>query len=142
MTRRFLTTGMAALAMLAGGTPAMAQDKPALALELNAVQPSDKGCRLTFVVNNGLGAPLARAGFEVALFDATGIVDRITVLEFKDLPAGRTKVSRFELADVDCSKVGRVLVNAVTKCEGDGIDPAICEKQLTTTSKAGIQFGL
>ena len=33
---------------------------PALMLELNGAQPSEKGCRLTFVVTNNLGADSRR----------------------------------------------------------------------------------
>lgn len=115
---------------------------PALSLELNGVQPSEKGCRLTFLVANGLGADLARAAFEIALFNEAGVVDRLTVLEFKDLPAGKTKVSRFDLAGTDCTHVSRVLVNSVAECGGQGIEPAACLRGLKTSSRAGIPFGL
>ena len=75
---------LAVVLACAAASTASAQDaKPALALELNAVQPSEKGCRLTFVVANKLGAELSRAAFEVALFNDLGVVDRLTVLDFK-----------------------------------------------------------
>ena len=90
---------LAAIFTCAVASTALAQDaKPALQLELNAVQPSEKGCRLTFVVKNNLGAELSRAAFEVALFNELGVVDRLTVLDFKELPAGKTKVTRFNPA--------------------------------------------
>lgn len=121
--------------------PVSAQDKT-LALELNAVQPSDKGCRLTFVVQNGLGTTLAKAGFEIVLFDKAGVVDRISVLEFKDLVAGKTKVSRFDLAGVDCAQIGRVLINETKECSAEGVPVEACSRQLKTVSKAeGIDFG-
>lgn len=127
------------------GGPASAQDAtpaPSLQLELNAAQPSDKGCRLTFVVTNGLGADLARAAFELALFNDTGVVDRLTVLDFRDMPAGKTKVSRFDLAGADCAKLTRVLVNDATECVGQGIEPAACMRTLKTTTKSTIAFGV
>lgn len=114
---------------------------PALKLELNAVQPSDKGCRLTFVVNNGLAGNLERVAFELALFDRAGSVDRLTVLAFKDMPAGKTKVSRFDIAGLDCAGLGRVLVNEATECVGAGVDPADCMRRLTTATKVGVEFG-
>jgi hypothetical protein len=129
-----------------GSPHAMAQQAsapaPALSLELNGVQPSEKGCRLTFVVANELGADLTRAAFEIALFNEAGVVDRLTVLEFKDLPAGKTKVSRFDLAGTDCARVSRVLVNSVAECTGQGVEPAACLRGLKTSSRAGIAFGL
>ncbi|MDH4989017.1 hypothetical protein [Aminobacter anthyllidis] len=115
---------------------------PALVLELNAAQPSDKGCRFTFVVTNNLGAELSKAAFEIALFNEAGVVDRLTVLDFKELPAGKTKVTRFDLSGTDCTKVSRVLINQATDCAGAGIDAAACLKALRTESKSGIAFGI
>ncbi len=128
-----------------GGALAQEAASPApaaLSLELNGAQPSDKGCRLTFVVTNGLGADLGKAAFEIALFNDAGVVDRLTVLDFKDLPKGKTKVTRFDLAGTDCGKISRVLVNSATQCEGTGVDPNACTRQLKTETKAKIAFGV
>ena len=144
---RLLTS---ALAMSLGPVPAWAQSAPApasgpaqgpvLSLELNAAQPSEKGCRLTFVVNNVLGADLSKAAFEIALFNDAGVVDRLTVLDFKDLPAGKTKVTRFDLAGADCGKLSRVLINSATECTG--VEPAACMRALKTSTKTAIAFGV
>jgi hypothetical protein len=132
------------LAVSLGVVPAWAQSAPApsLNLELNAAQPSDKGCRLTFVVNNALGSDLSKAAFEIALFNEAGVVDRLTVLDFKDLPSGKTKVTRFDLAGADCGKLGRVLINSATECAGNGVEPATCMRGLKTSTKTGIAFGV
>jgi hypothetical protein len=114
---------------------------PALRLELNAAQPSDKGCRLTFVVSNRLSGDLERVAFELALFDKAGSVDRLAVLAFKDMPAGKTKVSRFDIAGLDCATLGRVLVNEATECVGAGVEPADCMRKLATATRAGVEFG-
>lgn len=142
---RLLTSTFAmSLAMV----PAWAQSAPApapasvLSLELNAAQPSEKGCRLTFVVNNALGADLSKAAFEIALFNEAGVVDRLTVLDFKDLPAGKTKVTRFDLAGADCGKLSRVLINSATECAGSGVDPAACMRALKTSTRTAIAFGV
>jgi len=150
---RLLTS---ALAISLGPAPAWAQSAPApaanpvsdpaqgpvLSFELNAAQPSDKGCRLTFVVNNALGTDLSKAAFEIALFNEAGVVNRLTVLDFRDLPAGKTKVTRFDLAGADCGKLSRVLINSATECAGNGVEPASCMRGLKTTTKTGIAFGV
>ena len=99
--------------------------RPSLNLELNGAQASDKGCRLTFVVTNNLGAELTKAAFEIALFNDAGVVDRLTVLDFNELPEGKTKVARFDLAGTNCAKISRVLVNTATECAGPGVDPRL-----------------
>ncbi|AWC23580.1 hypothetical protein CO731_03052 [Aminobacter sp. MSH1] len=148
MTRRArngrpLTAAMVVLLAAAGSAGAQsAPPAPALVLELNAAQPSDKGCRFTFVVTNNLGAELSKAAFEIALFNDAGVVDRLTVLDFKELPAGKTKVTRFDLSGTDCTKVSRVLINQAADCTGPGIASAACLKSLRTESKSGIAFGI
>lgn len=137
---------LAALALSLTATgPTLAQDNaakaPVLSLELNALQPTDSGCRLTFVVVNELAALLEKAAFEVALFDGSGQVNRLTILDFKDLPAGKTKVRRFDLNGSKCAEISRVLVNDATECAGPGIDPKACIRQLKTGGKAGVTFG-
>lgn len=145
-----------AAAFIAAVSPVSAQDAeapasgsapdpapgPALVLELNGVQPSDKGCRLTFVVTNDLGAELTRAAFEIALFNDAGVVDRLTVLDFNELPEGKTKVARFDLAGTDCTRISRVLVNHAAECTGPGIDPKACLSRLKPQTKSTIVFGM
>lgn len=139
---RLLTS---AFAMSLAMAPAWAEGSapvPALTLELNAAQPSDKGCRLTFLVNNGLGTDLSKAAFEIALFNQAGVVDRLTVLDFKDLPAGKTKVTRFDLAGTDCARISRVLINSATECAGTAVEPSACMRQLKTDTRTGMAFGV
>lgn len=131
-----------AIAALLASSPVLAQTPGKLQLELNAAQPTDKGCRLVFVIKNDLGASLTRAALEIAMFNEAGVVDRLSVLEFKDLVAGKTKVSRFELAGVQCTNISRLLVNGATACEGDGVQPQACQTALALSSKAGIEFGI
>lgn len=140
---RSLTCATALLPLAAW--PALAQQAasaPEITLELNGAEPSDKGCRLTFVVNNGLGAELSKAAYEIALFNEAGVVDRLTVLDFKELPAGKTKVTRFDLTGVDCAKISRILVNHATECAGEGVEPAACLRKLKTAAKTDIAFGM
>lgn len=137
----FVLSAAVATTLAWGAVAQETKTAPALTLELNGAQPSDKGCRLTFVVNNDLGAGLSKAAFEIALFNQEGVVDRLTVLDFKDLPAGKTKVTRFDLAGADCARISRVLVNSATECAGSGIEPTACLAHLKTRTKTAISFG-
>ena len=70
------------------------------------------------------------------------MVDRLTVLDFNELPAGKTKVARFDLAGTDCTRISRVLVNHATECAGAGVDPKACLRHLKPETKSGIVFGM
>ena len=133
----------AGMILLAVGTaPVTAQDgDAALKIELNGLEQVDKACRMTFVVENALAATITKAVFEVALFDAKGLVERLMVLDFRDLPKGRTRVRQFDAADTSCGVVSRILVNDATECAGEGLDPAACIAALRTSTTTQTKFG-
>ncbi len=136
-----LLTAVIAMSPACAGLAQAQEPAPALALELNGVEASQAGCRLTFVVTNDLGKALDKAAFEIVLFNQKGLVDRLSVLDFKALPAGKTKVRQFNLPDVDCPGVSRVLVNDATACEGDGIAASACIMNLKTETRSPVAFG-
>ena len=143
----FLRSLVAAAAFGAVAASAQEAEKPAAAdpsllVELNALQPSERGCRFTFVVTNQLGGELASAAFELVLFDTAGMVSRITIVDFKDLPEGKTKVRQFDFSGIDCTKLGRILVNDATECKGTGIEPKACIRHLKTETRSETVFGV
>jgi hypothetical protein len=122
----------------------LAQDAPSrkFALELNAIQAAEAGCRITFLATNNLGAPLDRAAVEVALFSASGAIHRIVTLDFKNLAEGKTKVLQFELAGLICEDLSRVLINDIGACEGAGLAPDSCMAGLVPTVRPDLTFGV
>lgn len=134
------------LSLLVGLTaPAFAQEAaaPKLLLELNAAQASEKGCRVTFLATNELGGQLDKASVEMALFNGTGAIERIVTLDFKGLTVGKTKVLQFELANLDCANLGRVLINDITACEGEGLAADACLVGLVPSARPeNIVFGV
>ena len=140
-----MKSAFALLPVLAGlAAPALAQETtaPQLLLELNAAQPSEKGCRITFLATNDLGGALDRASVEMALFNTSGAIERIVTLDFKGLTEGKTKVLQFDLAKTPCDGLSRVLINDVAACTGTGVEAGECLASLTTSNKSTIQFGL
>ncbi|KQV38539.1 MULTISPECIES: hypothetical protein [unclassified Rhizobium] len=111
-----------------------------LSVELNEVAPSEKGCKLTFVATNGLARSLDKASFEFVLFDGKGLVERMAVLDFRDLPAGKMKVRQFDLAGTKCDQVKSLLINDAPVCTGEGVAKDACMKALATGSKLPVEL--
>ena len=132
-----MLVGAAALA----ATPVIGQEAPSLSLELNALQPTESGCRVTFVATNRLGAELEKSAVEIALFGADGGIERLVSLDFRTMPDGKTRVLQFDLADLACDGVSRVLVNDIVACEGEGIEPRACLDRLETRTATTVAFG-
>lgn len=132
----------AVLGFCVAAGPSVAQDAPEkkLTIELNALSPSQKGCKLTFVAGNDLPQPIAKVSFEFVLFDAKGLVERMAVLDFRDLPSGKTKVRQFDLPGTQCDAVQSMLINDAPVCEGEGLDKAACMKSLLPSSKSPVSL--
>jgi hypothetical protein len=90
-----------------------------LRVELNALEAQDGACRLIFVAENP-GADLDALVLEAVLFDTAGRVAALTLLDFRDLPAGRMRVRSFDMAGLDCAALDRLLINDIATCEPTG----------------------
>jgi hypothetical protein len=137
----FLAGGLLALANIGDVYAQSAAAAPAAAgieVELNALTPSQKGCMMTFVALNGLASPVNKISFELAFFNEKNAVDRITVLDFQDLPQGRKRVRQFDMPNVKCESVTRILVNDTPVCDGPGAGE--CMKGLVTRSQISVPF--
>lgn len=133
----------AVLTTALGPLPAIAQDATgAFNLELNNAQSVDTGCRLTYVATNTMGTELSAVSYEVAVFDGTGVVNRLLILEFGRLQNDKRKVVQFDLADTSCDNISLLLVNNVSECTAaDGSTPD-CLGALVTGTRASIEFGV
>ena len=143
MKQTSLTLIAACAAALGTAHPAMAQEAETdggIALELNTLADNGNGCLMTFVVESSLDASIDKAAYEVVLFDGEGLVERMTVLDFQDVPAGRTRVRQFNIGDTTCEDVSRVLVNDVSACEGEGVADGACIEQLAVSSQSDVEF--
>ena len=132
-----------ALAALVAATTAKAQETAAaggLTIELNEVAPSQKGCKLTFVAGNEFAQSLSKVSFEFVIFDQKGLVERMAVLDFRDLPAGKTKVRQFDLPGTNCDAVKSLLINDAPACVGDGVQPGACMSGIKTGSKSEVEL--
>lgn len=125
---------------VAGGVAAQDAQSVGLSIELNEIAPSEKGCKLTFVADNGFEQSLSKVSFEFVLFDQKGLVERMAVLDFRDLPAGRTKVRQFDLPGTNCEAVKSLLINDAPACVGEGIDKGACMTGLKTGSKSAVEL--
>ncbi|MCD2172091.1 hypothetical protein [Rhizobium sp. C4] len=121
---------------------ALAQDKPALKVELNAVADVKESCRVTFLLTNGMPGEISKAALEFALFNKAGGVERLTALNFGRLQKGRTVVRQFDIPGGPCGAYSRILVNAVKSCDGMAGETDACEAALTAANKTGVDFGL
>ncbi len=133
----------AALAASLAVAPAFAQEASApkgLSVELNELAASPKGCLFTFVAGNSFDQQISKVSFEFVLFNEKGTVERMVVLDFRELPAGKTKVRQFDLPGTRCETVKSLLINDAPVCQGEGIAKDDCMKTIVTRSKSPVEL--
>ena len=112
-------------------------------IELNSATDVEGACRLTFVATNNTDTALTQAAYEVAAFDAAGVVAQLLVLEFGALPTAKTRVVQFDLPATKCQAISRLLVNGQDTCQAEDGPKDICMKSLSASSRiASMPFGL
>jgi hypothetical protein len=137
MIRRILL--ISAMLSAAAVTGAAAQEAAAakgLDIELNALAASQKGCLFTFVAGNGFAQDVSKVSFEFVIFNDKGTVERLALLDFRELPAGKSKVRQFDVPGVKCETVKNLLINDAPVCEGEGLEKGRCMDGIVTRSKA------
>lgn len=138
---RFWSRCLSALAVsLLALSPAHAQNSR-FDLELNNLEAVDGGCRLTFVAQNGTGVELIQTSYDVAVFDTGGAVSDRLILEFGQLPEGKTRVVQF-LLNRGCDQLSRLLLNEAEDCQdASGSQSRICMDALSPSSRVAVAFG-
>jgi len=123
-------------------TPAAnpAATSPGLTVELNRLENVDKGCRLSFVFTNSLPVAVDGLAIEAVLFDTDSRVDRFLLLKARPLQSGKTRVQQFDVGQASCAGIGRILLNDVTACTGEGLDASACLEAIRPESRAEIPF--
>jgi hypothetical protein len=135
MTHRLAAAILSALTILASAAAAQEAAAPRLAVELNRIDQIEGACRLTFMVENAMGADLDALALETVLFDADGLVERLTLFEFGALPSGVPRVRQFDVPGLACDGLARVLINGVAECPG-GLP---CAAALAPSSRTDVE---
>jgi len=139
----------AMLIAAAPAAPAVAQIEDVsgrLVVELNAAHSTEGGCTFSFLLVNGLAAPIDALIVEAVLFDTGGGVERLTLFDFGRLPAGRPRVRQFAVPGPACDGFGAILINGAETCDMGadmGPDPGattICEDGLDPRSRVAIEL--
>jgi hypothetical protein len=126
---------LAALLLLAG--PARAEDG-GVSVELNKLEPAGGACRAYLVLRNASGQAFETLKLDLVMFDGDGVVARRLAVETAPLPAGKTSLRVFDIADLGCDAVGRILLNDVLACGGAQGAYEACLTRLETSARGAV----
>ncbi len=126
--------------LLAGVAAADAQPAEKVTLELNQLTAGQSGCEVYMIGRNDSGRAFKTLQADLVTFTGDGVVNGRLLVEFAPLDAGKTMLRVFELPELPCEAIDRVLLNEVTRCEdGSGAVPS-CTGMVETSSRAKPAF--
>ncbi len=139
MRYRIIIVALCIIGSLTDAEGARAAEPATLAMELNSLTTSENGCKVNFVMRNGLESAIDALSLEIVLFGSDGRIASILNLQVGELPLGKTRVKQFRLKS--CEGIERILINKVSECRGAGLSPKNCSQKLRTTNRTEVQFG-
>lgn len=147
-TRRITLHGLltAACVLLAwapvssGAEEDPATDAGGLRLELNKLEPMESACRAYLLFENRTASAFSSLKLDLVMFNPEGVINRRLAVEGGPLPAGKTSVKLFDINDVACSSVDRVLLNGVLSCSDAEGERSDCLALIETASRSNADF--
>lgn len=127
------------LALAVGlATPLFAADpgNGKVAVELNKLEANGHGCQPYLVFANETDINFDSLKLDLVMFDDDGIIARRVAVEGAPLPSGKMVVKAFDIPDLACDRIGRVLLNGLTQCADLEGDRSGCLALIETGSRA------
>lgn len=133
-----LLAGVLAGAIFGYGASGLAADSPGkLAIELNKLEAREGGACRAYVVFENRSAETYRAlRLDLIFFGTDGVIAKRLAVDAAPLSARKTAVKLFDIADLDCARIGQVLLNDVLACRNEaGAEASDCADRLAVASR-------
>ena len=111
-----------------------------VSVELNKLEPQDAACRAYFVLENRSPIAFSALKLDLVMFDNDGIVTKRLAAELGPLPLEKTSLKVFDMEDLPCTGLGRLLLNDVTACEDESGPRADCLALLSASTRVPVPF--
>ena len=121
---------VSALVLSMAAAPSVAADEP-IRVELNAADPTEGKCRLTFLMSNPAKIGVDSLKADAALFGSDGVIKRRLAFEFGPLKASKTSIRAFDV-DLACDALGSVLINDVVACAPEVLGDCLARLELSS----------
>lgn len=134
---------LALWATVAGADPQQASpgtDSSGPSIELNKLEPADKGCRAYLVVNNSGSTAYQSFKVDLVLFQTDGVIGKRFSIDLAPLKPEKKTVKLFDIDGMACDKIGSLLINDVMECRSDSGPVDNCLQNLKTSTLTNAQL--
>ncbi|WP_088348302.1 MULTISPECIES: hypothetical protein [Rhodomicrobium] len=138
---RALTLNVLALALnMAAGAGAMAGEPADISLELNKLEPGDKGCRAYMVIENRAEFAFSAFKLDLVVFRPDGVIGKRFVLDLAPVKPRKRSVKIFSIDDTPCNRAGSILINEMAECRAESGAVEHCLDRLEVRSLSPVPF--
>lgn len=109
-------------------------------IELNKLEPLESACRAYLLFENRTPNDFTSLKLDLVMFNAEGIINRRLAVEGGPLAANKTSVKLFDIQDVSCGAVSRMLLNGVLSCSDSQGEREDCLQIIETASRSDTEF--
>lgn len=109
-------------------------------IELNRLEPHAGGCRVHLVLANEGPEAYSAYQLDLVIFGSDGVIARRLALDTAPLRAHKTSVKAFDLNDLACANVSRILLNDVSRCATGEHELNDCVSAASLSSRADAKF--
>lgn len=120
---------------LGGATMGLAQDT-GLTVELNKLENVEGGCQTFFLFRNDTGQTFEGFEMSLAILTADGVIDRLLTIDAAPIPSNRTTLKLFEIPEMQCNRIGEILLHDIGSCRPQNGEEMDCFSILNLTSRA------
>jgi hypothetical protein len=111
-----------------------------ITLELNKLEPVDKGCRVYTVIDNPGSTTFQSMKLDLIVFHTDGVIGRRLMLDLAPLKSAKKTVKMFELDGTQCDKIGSFLLHDVMECKSDAGPVEKCLDNIAVKSLSNVQL--
>jgi hypothetical protein len=111
-----------------------------ITLELNKLEPVEKGCRVYTVVDNPGSTTFQSMKLDLIVFHTDGVIGRRLMLDLAPLKSAKKTVKMFELDGTQCDKIGSFLLHDVMECKSDAGPVEKCLENIAVKSLSNVQL--
>ena len=123
--------------IIVSATPAAAGS---VMIELNKLEANNLACRAFLVIENQTERAFDQLKIDVVMFDTDGIVARRLAVQVAPLSAGKTSLKVFDIKELPCDRIGRMLLNDVVACSDATGVLENCTALVVPSTRATVAF--
>jgi hypothetical protein len=109
-------------------------------VELNKLEPQDNACRAYLVFENQTAQSFSGLTLDLVMFDQEGVISKRLAVNAAPLPADKTSVKLFDIEDVACTDIGRILINDALDCQNTSGTVQDCVTLIKPSSRGEVAF--